>query len=100
MTSDLQIYSEEHLLAQLETAPYTNGYFTLRFYADQQHKPSKERTGSVEEFYLYPSGGTLRDKEYSLIWYAARFDTSHGFVPPNQAWRKTQDVRTSEEENT
>jgi len=88
MPDDLMQYSEEHLLAQLETAPYSKGFFTVRFYADDRHKPSRERTGAVEEFYLYPSGGTLRDKEYNLIWYAARFDTSHGFVPPGGPWKK------------
>ena len=84
---DLLTYSEEHLLAQLETAPYSRGFFTIRFYADDRHKPSRERTERVEQFYLYPSGGTLRDKDYNLIWYAARFDTSHGFVPPGRAWK-------------
>ncbi len=87
MTDDLMQYSEEHLLAQLRTAPYTGGYFTVRFYADKDHKPSRERTGIIEEFYLYPSGGTLRDKAFNLIWYAARFDTSHGFVPPGGPWK-------------
>ena len=89
MSTDTLTYSEENLLAQLETASFTKGYFTVRFYADAQHKPSRERTGLVEEFYLYPSGGTLRDKEFNLIWYAARFDTSHGWVPPGGPWKNT-----------
>jgi len=88
MSGDLLHYSEENLLLQLESAPFQKGFFTVRFYADEKHKPSKDRTGQVEEFFLYPSGGTLRDKEYNLVWYAARFDTSHGFVPPGGPWKK------------
>lgn len=86
MPDDLLTYSEDHLLAQLEAAPFSNGFFTVRFYADGKHKPSKERTDSIEEFYLYPSGGTLRDNQYNLVWYAARFDTSHGWIPPGGPW--------------
>jgi hypothetical protein len=91
MAPDLHRYTEEHLLAQMENAPYSRGFFTLRFYADERNKPSREPTGRIEEFYLYPSGGTLRDKDYNLIWYAARFDTYHGFVPPGKNWKASEE---------
>jgi hypothetical protein len=79
---DLRLFSEAHLLAQLPGAPRQNGYFTVEFYADERGRPSRKPTGRVEVFYLYPSGGTLRDKDFNLLWYDSAFDTYRGFQPP------------------
>ena len=79
---DLQLYSYDNILTQLETAPYTLGYYTLRFYAEQG-KPVNKVTPTVEEFYLYPSGGTLRDRASNIIFYDSRFDTYRGFTLPH-----------------
>ena len=78
---DLRLFSHENLLEQLETAEYRNGYFVLEFYAEA-HKPSSKPTGTLEPFYLYPSGGTLRDSSFQLIFYDSRYDTYRGFKPP------------------
>lgn len=82
VAEDLRQFSEEHLHAQLATAPFHNGYFTVEFYSDERGRPSRKPTARVEVFYLYPSGGTLRDKDFNLLWYDAQFDTYRGFRPP------------------
>lgn len=82
MTSDLLLYSDENLIAQLRDAPFTLGYYTLKFYTDGG-KPVHRVTETVSEFYLYPSGGTLRDSAFNLVFYDSRFDTYRGFVPPH-----------------
>ncbi len=81
---DLRTFSEEHLLAQLATAPYLNGYYTVEFYSDDLGRPSRKLTDRVAVFYLYPSGGTLRDKDFNLLWYDSQFDTYRGFKPPSR----------------
>jgi hypothetical protein len=84
VTQDLRQFSDEHVLEQLNTALFQNGYFTLEFYADELGRPSRKPTDRVEVFYLYPSGGTLRDKDFNLLWYEAKFDTYRGFRPPSR----------------
>ena len=71
-------------MAQVATAPFHNGYFTVEFYAYERGRPSGKLTGRVEVFYLYPSGGTLRDKDFNLLWYDSKFDTYRGFRPPGR----------------
>jgi hypothetical protein len=85
MPEDLCLFSHEHLLAQLPTATYRNGYFVLQFYADDRNRPSTQPTGRVGTFYLYPSGGTLRDSDFHLLSYDSRYDTYRGFTPPAHA---------------
>jgi hypothetical protein len=80
--TDLLLFRDEHILAQLETAPFTLGYYVLRFYVDQG-KPVNRVTDRVGEFYLYPSGGTLRDASFNIVMYDSRFDTYRGFRPPH-----------------
>jgi hypothetical protein len=80
--NDLRIFSHENLLAQLQTAEYRNGYYVLEFYTENG-KPSKEQTSTIEQFFLYPSGGTLRDKDFQLLFYDSKYDTYRGFRPPH-----------------
>lgn len=82
MEKDLRIFSHENLLEQLQTAEYRNGYYVLEFYSEN-NKPSARPTGTVEKFYLYPSGGTLRDANFQLLFYDSRYDTYRGFKPPH-----------------
>ena len=79
---DLRIFSHENLLAQLELAEYKNGYYVLEFYAEN-NKPSAKPTDAVSRFFLYPSGGTLRDCNFQLLFYDSRYDTYRGFKPPH-----------------
>ncbi|MBP1679369.1 MAG: hypothetical protein H6Q29_1280 [Bacteroidetes bacterium] len=79
---DLLLFNDANILAQLEDAPFTLGYYTLRFYTEHG-KPVNRRTGSIGEYYLYPSGGTLRDASFNLLFYDSRFDTYRGFQPPH-----------------
>ncbi|GJQ21222.1 MAG: hypothetical protein HBSIN02_15770 [Bacteroidia bacterium] len=82
--ADLRIFSHEHVLRQLQTAVFRNGYYVLEFYADERGRPAREPTERVSRFYLYPSGGTIRDEEFQLLFYDSRYDTYRGFVPPRQ----------------
>jgi hypothetical protein len=79
---DLFLFNDENILAQLEDAPFALGCYTLRFYTENG-KPVNRRTDSVSEYYLYPSGGTLRDSSFNLLFYDSRFDTYRGFQPPH-----------------
>jgi hypothetical protein len=77
-TTDLHLFSDEHLRAQLESAPLQLGYKLVRFYADEYGVISKTPTEHVETFYLSPSGGTLRDKNMNIVMYSARYDMYKG----------------------
>jgi hypothetical protein len=83
---DFRLFSHENILGQIETAEYRNGYYVLEFYA-AQHKPSTKPTDTIEQFYLYPSGGTLRDRTFQLVFYDSRYDTYRGFKPPHSGSR-------------
>ncbi|MGA9118088.1 MAG: hypothetical protein WB699_01875 [Bacteroidota bacterium] len=78
---DTNLFTYENILCQLESGRYELGYFRLRFYTEQG-KPVNKVTGTIEPFYLYPSGGTLRDKTFNIVFYDSRFDTNRGFKPP------------------
>jgi len=80
--ADPFLFTDENLLEQLKTAPFTLGYYTLQFYTDNG-QPVNRITGTVSEFYLYPSGGTLRDSTFNIVFYDSRFDTYRGFRPPH-----------------
>ena len=80
--AEIHRFTDENLLLQLETAPYTLGFYTLLFYAEGG-KPVNRVTGTIAEFYLYPSGGTLRDSSFNIVFYDSRFDTYRGFKPPH-----------------
>ncbi|MDH4068890.1 MAG: hypothetical protein OEV30_00545 [Ignavibacteria bacterium] len=79
--ADIHLFTEENIQAQLKTAPYTLGFYTLRFYSEKQ-RPVNRPTGTISEFYLYPSGGTIRDGDFNIVFYSTRFDTYRGFEPP------------------
>jgi hypothetical protein len=82
MTNDLLLFNDDNIFEQLNTAPFTLGYYTLKFYTDGG-KPVNKVTDTISEFYLYPSGGTLRDSDFNIIFYDSRFDTYRGFKPPH-----------------
>jgi len=83
MEERLKIFSEENLLEQLQHAPYQLGYYTVEF-CTKDGRPTEVETETVEVFYLYPSGGTLRDKNFNIIFYSSKFDTYRGFIPPHK----------------
>lgn len=82
MTRDLRVFNHENILEQLKSAEFRNGYYVLEFYADPKNKPSRTPTSLVSTFYLYPSGGTLRDSNFQLLFYDSAYDTYRGFKPP------------------
>ncbi len=71
--SDPFLYSIESVQIQLPTAPFHLGSYELRFYADG-NRPAKEPTETIETFFYFPSGGTLRDREMNIIFYEPRLD--------------------------
>lgn len=87
---DLYIFSHENVLKQLKTAEFKNGYFTLTFYADDNGRPATRTTNRTSRFYLYPSGGTLRDENFQLLFYDSRYDTYRGFKPPEQVAKEPE----------
>ena len=80
-TNDILLFTDEHMLEQLKRAPFTLGYYTVRFYTENG-RPVNKVTGTVGEFYLYPSGGTLRDAGFNIVSYDSRYDTYRGFRLP------------------
>ena len=82
MNDDMYLFSEEHIHQQIASAPFTNGFYTVRFYSENG-LPAKKVTESISEFYLYPSGGTLRDSTFNLVFYDSQFDMYRGFKPPH-----------------
>lgn len=76
-------FSEENLLQQIETGNYELGFYRVKFFT-KNGLPSEIPSEDVSEFYLYPSGGTLRDKNFNIVFYSSKFDTYRGFIPPHQ----------------
>lgn len=89
MSNDVFIFSEANLHTQLKTAPFTQGFYTVQFYTTNGLL-AKTKTENLSEFYLYPSGGTLRDSNFNLVFYDSQFDTYRGFQPPH-LMKKMQD---------
>ena len=83
MNTDILLFTEENIREQLKTALYSLGFYTLKFYVENG-KPVNKKTETVSEFFLYPSGGTLRDSAFNIVMYDSQFDTYRGFKPPNQ----------------
>jgi hypothetical protein len=79
---DIHCFNDDNLLEQLQNAPFELGYYTLQFYVENG-LPVNKITGTLGEFYLYPSGGTLRDTSFNIVFYDSRFDTYRGFTPPH-----------------
>jgi hypothetical protein len=75
---DNYVYSVENVRSQLASAPKRLGYYELRFYA-LNGRPAKHPTESVETFYYYPSGGTIRDKDMNIIFYEPKLDSYRSF---------------------
>jgi hypothetical protein len=79
VTDNLNVYTPEHLIAQVAEAPRHLGYSILQFYVDEHGLLSKEPTDTIRTFYLSPSGGTLRDEDMNIVLYSAKFDIYKGF---------------------
>ena len=84
MPKDLRVFDHENILEQLKSAEFRNGYYILEFYSDGENKPSSKPTATTARFYLYPSGGTLRDSNFQLLFYDSAYDTYRGFIPPQR----------------
>jgi len=78
--NDIYIYSEENLLEQVRKAPYMLGFYKVKFYTTDGVLASGA-TETISDFYLYPSGGTLRDSNLNIVLYSSKFDTYRGFKP-------------------
>ena len=76
--SDLFLFSDDTLRRQLQTADEHLGYKILRFYVDERGGIARDITDRTATFYFLPSGGTLRDSDFNLVAYKARFDLYKG----------------------
>jgi hypothetical protein len=70
--TDPLLFTDANLMAQLEIAEFSLGYYTLKFYTEKG-KPVNKVTGTVSEFYA----------GFNLVFYDSRFDTYRGFKPPH-----------------
>ncbi|MGA0833485.1 MAG: hypothetical protein ACO3QO_03075 [Candidatus Kapaibacteriota bacterium] len=77
-STDLYVYSPEHLLEQAAQADEILGYRRLSFYVDDRGQLAKEATSRRAEFFYSPSGGTLRDADLNIVLYSAKFDLYKG----------------------
>ena len=75
---DLLKYSTGNVLQQIARLEPTLGFYEVRFYASGK-RPSKEKTDTIEIFYYYPSGGTLRDRDMNIVFYEPRLDVYRNF---------------------
>lgn len=88
MSVDIYLFNDNNIIEQLKIVPYTLGYYTLRFYTEKG-KPVNKVTDEIAEFYLYPTGGTLRDRNSNIVFYNSKFDTYRGFPPPHSEKPRT-----------
>ena len=82
LMNDNLTFNDENFVRQLTDSVYESGFYRVRFYS-LAGRPSAAVTDTVESYYYYPSGGTLRDKNFNIIEYFPRFDTYRGFKPPH-----------------
>ena len=82
MATNIHFFKDENIFEQLKVAPFRLGYYVLKFYTEEG-KPVNKVTETISDFYLYPSGGTLRDSDFNIVFYDSRFDTYRGFKPPH-----------------
>ncbi len=73
---DIYCYSIDNILRQVENADADLGRYTIRLYA-VNGRPSREQCESIEEFYYYPSGGTIRDRALNILFYEPKLDKYH-----------------------
>jgi hypothetical protein len=83
MNNDPLLFSEENMFKQIAEGEFMLGFYKLKFY-EAKGLPSPRQTDIVGDFYLYPSGGTLRDRSFNIIGYFAKFDTYKGFTHPKK----------------
>lgn len=77
--NDPYIYTPDNLLLQIRNAPFRLGYYSLKFYVDDNGVLAKEQTTHLGKFFLSPSGGTLRDEQLNIVLYSAKFDRYKGY---------------------
>ncbi len=82
LMNDNLTFNDDNFVTQLTESVYEAGFYRVRFYSIDG-RPSASVTETVETYYYYPSGGTLRDKYFNIIEYFPRFDTYRGFKPPH-----------------
>lgn len=80
--SDIHIFSEKNLMAQLSKNNFELGFYRVKFYTENG-KLADKITNEISDFFLYPSGGTLRDKDFNIVFYSSKYDTYRGFIPPH-----------------
>jgi hypothetical protein len=75
--SDLHIYSVLNIRLQTEHLEAELGFYPVRLYSQQNGRPSREVTDTIEVYYYYPSGGTIRDRNMNILFYEPKLDKYH-----------------------
>lgn len=83
MENDVLIFSEENLLEQICSAELKLGFYKVKFYT-KEGVLSDKKTNTISDFFLYPSGGTLRDSNFNIVFYSSKFDAYRGFIHPEK----------------
>ena len=76
------LFTEENLLDQIEQSVFELGFYRVRFYS-RAGLPVNEETETISDYFLYPSGGALRDEFFNIVFYSTKFDVYKGFTPPH-----------------
>jgi len=74
---ELWTYSVENIRRQSQDSEPELGCHTVRLYITPDGRPSRAPTDETEQFYYYPSGGTIRDADRNIIFYEPKLDTYH-----------------------
>lgn len=78
---DLHVFNESNLLAQIARTEPEFGCYKVHFYT-RGSALATTPTDVISDFYLFPTGGTLRDSNFNIVFYSTRFDIYKGFRPP------------------
>jgi len=73
---DIHCYSIDNIQQQVRDSEPDLGRYVIRLYT-ADGRPSREKTDVIEEFFYYPSGGTIRDRDLNILFYEPKLDKYH-----------------------
>ena len=74
--NDMYIYSIENIRKQIQDMEPELGFYSIRLYSENG-RPVRTVSDTVEEYYYYPSGGTIRDRHMNILFYEPKLDQYH-----------------------
>jgi hypothetical protein len=73
---DQYCYSIDNIRRQVRDSEPDLGRYVVRLYV-ADGRPAREKTDVIEEFFYYPSGGTIRDRDLNILFYEPKLDKYH-----------------------